>query len=160
MSAAWKHTARRPHRKGFTPEVVSHLQRGVQTVPPSDLGFSAGTMDPRISPQDADRARRFGLRFPVYFRELGSPTWLKGTTENISYTGMLLLSSLSLGLESTLQLRLQLNVGEPAEIRCKGAVVRVEQRSMQEAPIALAVAISNYRIVRRHSLTENPEWIT
>jgi hypothetical protein len=71
---------------------------------------------------------------------------------------MLLLSSSPLALESMVQVRVQLKVREPAEIRCKGAVVRVEQRNMKENPVALAVAISNYRIVRRRSLTETPEW--
>jgi len=93
------------------------------------------------------------LHFPVYFRELDSPTWLQGTTKNISYTGMLFHSPSSLPVETTLELRLQLMVGskskEPSEIRCKGAVVRVEHATTQEAPIALAVAIRDYRIVRR-----------
>jgi len=112
------------------------------------------------SPHDANRARRFGLHFPVYFREQGSPTWLEGTTENISYSGMLLRSSSSVALESTVQVRLQLKVREPAEICLKGAVVRVEQNKVPGTPIALAVAIRNYRILSRRSLAKNPEWIT
>jgi hypothetical protein len=54
--------------------------------------------------------------------------------------------------ETALELRLKLAVGSKqnhgAEIRCKGAVVRVEQRNAPETPIALAVAIRDYRIVR------------
>lgn len=42
------------------------------------------------------------------------------------------------------------------EIRCKGAVVRVEQRHALETPIALAVAIRDYRIVRRDVFREDP----
>jgi hypothetical protein len=78
---------------------------------------------------------------------------LEGTTENISYTGVLFRSSCPLALETALELRLELAVGSKrnhgAEIRCKGAVVRVEQRITPETPIALAVAIRDYRIVRR-----------
>jgi hypothetical protein len=74
-------------------------------------------------------------------------------TENISYTGVLFRSSHPLVPEAALELRLQLAVGDrlkhAAEIRCKGAVVRVEQRIVPETPIALAVAIRDYRIVRR-----------
>jgi c-di-GMP-binding flagellar brake protein YcgR len=114
----------------------------------------------RISRQHADRATRFALRFPVYFRELDSLTWLEGTTENISYTGMLFLSSSPLPPETTLELRLQLAVGtqgrDPTEIRCKGAVVRLEQRNVPETPIALAVAIRDYHIVRGHLFNESP----
>jgi len=103
------------------------------------------------------RARRFALRLPVYFRELDSATWLEGTTENVSYTGMLFLSSASLALESTIDLRLRLDVGTkarvPAEVVCKGVVVRQEQRGVQDA---LAVTIRDFRIVRQLSYAANP----
>src|SRR5271157_4934090 len=98
--------------------------------------------------QNAERAKRFGLHLPVYFRQPNSPTWLEGTTENISYTGVLLRSSYPLAPETALELRLQLLAGakQPrgAEIRCKGAVVRMEQRDVPGTPIALAVAIRDY----------------
>jgi len=114
----------------------------------------------RISAQDAFRAKRFALRFPVHFREPDSSTWSEGTTENISYTGMLFLSSAPLPLETTLELRLQFATGskgkDPAEIRCKGKVVRLEQRIVPETPIAVAVAIRDYRIVGQRSFSGRP----
>jgi len=117
-------------------------------------------MTPRISVQHGLRARRFALRFPVYFREPDSSTWLEGTTENISYTGMLFLSSSPLALETTLELRLQLVLGtkarDPAEIRCRGTVVRLEQRMEPKTPIALGVAIRDYRIVSQYSFKGSP----
>lgn len=117
-------------------------------------------MTSRTSHQNSARARRFALHLPVYFRELDSPTWLEGTTENISYTGVLFLSSSPLAPETTLDLRLQLATGtkgmNPAEIRCKGAVVRLEQRNVPDAPIALAVAIRDYRIVGQRSFKGTP----
>jgi hypothetical protein len=62
--------------------------------------------------------------------------------------------------ETALELRLQLaidaSLNHVSEIRCKGAVVRVEQRNAPETPIALAVAISDYRIVRRGVSGGNP----
>jgi len=113
-------------------------------------------MSTKPSHQVPERARRFALHLPVYFRQPHSPTWLEGTTENISYTGVLLRSSHPLVPETSLELRLQLAVGaklSPAsEIRCRGAVVRVEQRNAPETPVALAVAIRDYRIVRRMML--------
>ena len=73
-------------------------------------------------------------------------------TENISYTGVLLRSTHLLVPETLLELRVQLAVGanlNPAsEIRCKGAVVRVEEGNGSQTPIALAVSIRDYRIVR------------
>jgi hypothetical protein len=114
-------------------------------------------MVPRISAQDGFRAKRFALRFPVYFREPDSSTWLEGTTENISYTGMLFVSTSPLAPETPLELRLQFAAGakgkEPSEIRCKGKVVRMEQRIVPGTPIALAVAIRDYRIVGHHSFS-------
>src|ERR1039458_9343850 len=87
-------------------------------------------MAQKVTRPPTDRARRYALRFRVYFRERDSPKWLKGTTENISHTGVLFLSSSPLALETPLDLRLSLELGprvkDPAEIRCKGAVVRLE----------------------------------
>lgn len=81
-------------------------------------------------------------------------------TENISYTGVLLRSSSRLAPETALELRLQVAVGpqhsRTTEIRCKGAVVRVEQRHALEAPVALAVKIRDYRIVRRDIFKGGP----
>lgn len=114
-------------------------------------------MSLKTSHQNAERARRFALHLPVFFRQPHSPTWLEGMTENISYTGMLLRSTHPLVPDTALELRLQLAIGarmSPAsEIRFKGAVVRVEPRNAPETPIALAIAIRDYRIVRRVMLT-------
>jgi len=103
--------------------------------------------------QNGERAKRFALHLPVYFRQPQSPTWFEGTTENISYTGVLLRSTHPLVPDTSLELRLQLAVGpklnHTSEIHCKGAVVRVEQRNVRENPVALAVSITDYRIVRQ-----------
>jgi len=110
-------------------------------------------MTRKISAQQSGRAKRFALHFPVYFRELDSSTWMEGTTENISYTGVLFHSPSPLALESTLEIRLQVTVAadgkDPAEIRGKGVVVRMEQRDVPQIPVALAVAMRDCRIVRR-----------
>jgi hypothetical protein len=107
-----------------------------------------------------DRARRFALHLQVYFRQPHSTTWLEGKTENISYTGLLFRSTHPLEPETPLELKLQLAIGTKpnpaAEIRCKGAVVRVEHRNGTETPVALAVAITDYRIVRRAMLRGGP----
>lgn len=117
-------------------------------------------MPHRISPQHPDRARRFGLHLPVYFREPQNPTWLQGTTENISYTGTLFLSPSPMAPETTLELRLQLPVGTKGgaspQIHCIGSVVRLEQRNVPETPIAVVVAIRNCRIVRQRLVHGSP----
>jgi len=120
----------------------------------------ASTMSTKTSHQNVDRARRFPLHLAIYFREPQSPTWSEGMTENISYTGVLFRSTHPFVPETSLELKLQLAVGtqlsHASEIRCKGAVVRVEQRNAPETPIALAVSIRDYRIVRQAMLGEDP----
>jgi hypothetical protein len=110
-------------------------------------------MSNKTTYQSADRARRFALHLPIYFRQPQSPTWLEGTTENISYTGVLFRSAHPVVPDTSLELRLQLAVGAKlipgSEILCKGAVVRVEPSNAPEAPVALAVSIRDYRIVRQ-----------
>jgi hypothetical protein len=106
------------------------------------------------------RAKRFALPLPVYFREVDSPIWLEGKTENISCTGVLFHSSSPFAVESTLELRLRVTVAaevrDPAEIRCKGVVVRLEQRDAPDTPVTLAVAMRDVRLVRQPSLGGNP----
>jgi hypothetical protein len=106
----------------------------------------------KTSLPSSERARRFALHLPIYFRQPHSAAWLEGTTENISYTGVLFRSPSPLVPETAVELRLQLATraiqNHASEIRCKGAVVRVEQRNAPETPVALAVAINDYRIVR------------
>jgi hypothetical protein len=122
--------------------------------------LTGGTMVLRTSTQDGCRAKRFALQFPVYFREPDSPDWMEGMTENISYTGLLFRSASPLAPETMLELRLKFAKGskrkQAAEIRCKGKVVRQEQRFVPETPIALAVAIRDYRIVGQHSMGGKP----
>jgi hypothetical protein len=81
---------------------------------------------------------------------------MKGTTENISHTGVLFVSASPLAPATPLDLRVEVAVrtkgGGPSEVRCKGSVVRLEPRSAAQNPIALAVSISDYRIVRPQNL--------
>lgn len=99
------------------------------------------------------RARRFVLHLPVYYRELNGPEWYEGWTENVSYTGMLFRCTVPFRVDTVVELKLQLAAGggwndHPAEVLCKGTVVRVEQLGGLYAPTALAVAIHPYRITR------------
>ena len=116
-------------------------------------------MGPRTSNRHADRARRFGLRLPVYFRLPSSPTWMVGLTDNISYTGLLLHSIFPMQPSSAVEMRLQLapqsNAKTSAELQCEGWVVRVEQ-GVKESSVGMAVAIKDYRIVRTKK-NDSPE---
>ena len=106
------------------------------------------------------RARRFALHLRVYYRELNSQAWLEGRTENISRTGMLFMCDSPLHADTIIELKLQLAAGvgkedHPAEVLCKGTVVRAEQMGGLEGPIAMAVAIHPYRITRGNSSSKD-----
>ena len=93
------------------------------------------------------------MHVPVYFRKLGGPKWLEGTTENVSHSGVLFQSPWALSLDTPLELRVLVTApGKdrgPAEICSRGVVVRVESRDMSETPIALAVSMRDCRILRQ-----------
>ena len=109
--------------------------------------------------QTVGRARRYGLHLPVYYRELNGHDWFEGWTENVSCTGMLFRCTAPLRVDTMVELKLQLAAGgrrddHPAEVHCKGTVVRVEQLGGLYAPTALAVAIHPYRITRGDAPTK------
>jgi hypothetical protein len=130
------------------------------SVSPSAFDREFGRMNSKRTLEHRDRPRRYALHLPVYFRELNSPNWLEGKTENISSTGILLRSSSPLAQETQLDLRLQVSLGTrgsgPIEIRCKCKVVRLEERLLPENPIAVAVKIGDYRIVGGPQFSRNP----
>jgi len=109
--------------------------------------------------QTVGRARRFALHLRVYFREVNGPEWFEGWTENISCTGMLFRCSAPFRVDTVLELKLQLAAGArddyPAEVLCKGTVVRAEPVQGLDATTALAVTIHPYRITRRNAPSKN-----
>ncbi len=107
---------------------------------------------PNIVIKGTPRAERFPISIPVRYRETNRPEWLEGKTENISRSGVLLLTEASLEPKILIELRFELPVsvlGEGrGEIVCKGTVVRAEENPLSEPPTALAVAIRSYRMTR------------
>jgi len=108
------------------------------------------------------RAERFSVHLPVRFRMLQGPTWLEGTTVNISESGVLFRTTSPLTAKTEIEMRLELPVvvrGEAAgEIVCLATVVRSEQSPSSESLRALAVAIKGYRIARGHK-SRNGSWL-
>jgi hypothetical protein len=97
------------------------------------------------------RASRFPLHLPLRYRSLGDDQWRVGTTENISYSGVLFRVSDALQIGAQVELRLGLP-GAPAasttaEVSCLGRVVRTAV-SADDRSVDLAVAIDDYDFVR------------
>jgi hypothetical protein len=104
------------------------------------------------APKASARAKRFAIRIPIHYRKPHTSRWFEGTTENISYSGVLFRAESLLQPKTTVELRFELPaaiLGEaPGEIFCKGVVVRIEESPISAVTPALAVHIDGYRMVR------------
>jgi PilZ domain len=76
------------------------------------------------------RATRFDLHLPLKYRPVGQQDWREGITENVSRSGVLFRADEKLSLKTQLEFNLVLPVGaagpSPAEVVCRGEVVRSE----------------------------------
>jgi hypothetical protein len=99
-----------------------------------------------------NRARRFGIQIRLRYRLIGGNQWWKGTTENISRSGVLFrgeeFAEPNTPLELTFVLPKEISGARPAEVLCKGKVVWSERPRERGKFPSLATTISQYRIVR------------
>ena len=97
------------------------------------------------------RARRFLVQVPLHYRVNGS-AWRRGTTENISRSGVLFRAESSVepnaALELTMALPAELAGNGAAEVSCRGSVARIVPPAGGESAPRLAATISHYRLVR------------
>ncbi|PYX38247.1 MAG: hypothetical protein DMG75_04420 [Acidobacteria bacterium] len=95
----------------------------------------------------AFRAKRFNLQIPLRYRPLDQQGWRKGTTENISRSGLLFRAEELLQLNAQLEINLVLPVEiaglAATEVFCRGEVVRSVDAGESMSP-ALAAKILRY----------------
>jgi two-component system cell cycle sensor histidine kinase/response regulator CckA len=137
-------------QKPFTLPALKAKVRDALDTPISEVVMSARSAQKsaargRLSPF---RAQRFNLHLPLKYRPLGEPDWRAGTTENISRSGMLFRAeeaiSPSVQVEINLVLPPEIAGLAPAEVVCRGEVVRsVAGESASMSP-ALATKILQY----------------
>ncbi|PYQ69167.1 MAG: hypothetical protein DMG04_29350 [Acidobacteria bacterium] len=93
------------------------------------------------------RAPRFPLQLAVRYRQVGAGDWCVGRTENISRSGVLVRTEEPVEVDVPIELRLEMPVipahHEPAEIWCRGRVVRTVA-SADHPSTRYAVAIEEY----------------
>jgi hypothetical protein len=86
------------------------------------------------------------------YRRSGESKWRKGTTENISYSGVLFrgeeFAEPHTPLEMSILLPDEIFGVRSAEVVCKGVVVRSKRPNGPEALPALASTIAHYRLIR------------
>ncbi len=103
-----------------------------------------------------NRARRFAIQIRLRYRLNGGSKWWKGTTENISRSGVLFrgeeFAEPKTPLELTFVLPKEISGARPVEVMCKGTVIWSERPREPGKLPSLATTISQYRIVR-----PNPE---
>jgi hypothetical protein len=98
------------------------------------------------------RAQRFGIQMRLRYRLNGESKWRKGSTENVSRSGVLFRGEEFGEPNTILDMRLLLPDEIPgvqsAEILCRGVVVRSERPKGADAFPALASTIAQYRFIR------------
>jgi PAS domain S-box-containing protein len=99
----------------------------------------------RLSPF---RAQRFNLHLPLRYRQLGENEWRAGTTENISRSGLLFrveeVIAPNMQVEINLVLPAEIAGLAPAEVICRGEVVRTVKAETPAMSPALAAKILQY----------------
>ncbi|MGA8152249.1 MAG: PilZ domain-containing protein [Terriglobales bacterium] len=95
-------------------------------------------------------AQRFEFQLPVSVHLLGSNHAGKGFTQNLSASGALVCTDLSLTEADTIELTLimpsEITLGENMRVRCRGRVLRV-QSSNRDAKYATAIHLENYEFL-------------
>ena len=115
------------------------------TLPPS---VESGTVNSSKEKAMPSRAQRFRLNLPLRYRIAGQPAWRKGTTRDISRSGLLFDAEEALKPTDRVEINLVLPVEigglSATEVFCKGEVVRAISSPETAATPALAAKILQY----------------
>ena len=89
---------------------------------------------------------------PVFYRERGRKAWRKGTTLNISKSGVLFVAEGPLRTNAVVRMKMQLPGGiqgqASGELICSGRVVHAMLGIASKDELVLGVAINTYRLSR------------
>lgn len=105
----------------------------------------------------APRAHRYLVEVPIRFKVGRESGWGGGRTANVSRSGVLFHCDRSLKAGTRLKLIFRLPdgiLGRPsARVECNAVIIRAQHLSATETEVALAAAISSYRLVRSEHRT-------
>ena len=141
-------------QKPFTlPALKEKVRAVLDSAPlPQEVAMSSRAVPQAPAPGTREklstfRAQRFNLHLPLRYRPVGEQSWRKGTTENISRSGMLFHAEEDLQPNMQLEINLVLPVEiaglAATEVVCRGEVVRSVETGASVNP-ALAAKILQY----------------
>jgi len=141
-------------QKPFTlPALKTKVREVLDTAFPQGISMSArltGQTQIRVREKLSFpfRAQRFNLHLPLKYRLVGEGDWRKGTTENISRSGMLFQAEEMIPPNAMLEINLVLPAEiaglSAAEVVCRGEVVRALEPEQPATNPALAAKILQY----------------
>jgi PAS domain S-box-containing protein len=141
-------------QKPFTlPALKEKVRAVLDSAPlPQEVAMSTHAVPQAPAPGSREklstfRAQRFNLHLPLRYRPVGEQSWRKGTTENISRSGMLFHAEEDLQPNMQLEINLVLPIEiaglAATEVVCRGEVVRSVETGASVTP-ALAAKILQY----------------
>lgn len=138
------------YMSGYTENALAHNRLlGEGTVLQKPFSLSTLSSKVREKLRSASRAQRFNLQLPLKYRIVGESVWRKGTTENISRSGMLFRAEEMIQPNAQLEINLvlpeQIAGVSTAEVICHGEVVRTVELDRPMVGPALAARILRYQ---------------
>jgi len=140
-------------QKPFTlPALKAKVREVLDTPLPQEVTMSARLAHPqttrRAKLESPFRAQRFNLHLPMKYRLVGENDWRRGTTENISRSGVLFRAEEPIQPNAQLEINLVLPAEiaglSAAEVVCRGEVVRAVETESSTVNPALAAKILQY----------------
>jgi len=115
-----------------------------------------GGHEPGSGKERIPRNDRYVLHGSILYRPAGGMDWYKGTTENLSATGVLFLGEIPIPINTPIEMTITPPKGPerrtPEGIFCWGTVVRTASTKETQAKPVLAAKIQKYRTP--------PKWLT
>jgi len=97
------------------------------------------------------RADRFSIRAPIQYRLSGETVWNRGITKNISHSGILFMAERLLETKALVEIQVHfpddITGSIPANLFCRGLVVRTERSSGGKWQCGIAASIVRHHLV-------------
>ncbi len=121
-------------------------------------GSESATLTRRRSghkkPTWVPRARRLKLDAPLRYRVKSLGSWVEGTIENLSQSGVLLLGSSQFPentlIEMVFEMPEEISGQKNSSVLCQGRVIRCKEAPKTEATFSLAVSILDYKFLHQN----------